>query len=116
MFLLAGVALVIDVVTIALDISVAPWIVQVVRLIWSVGLGIGIAVLSYSELMGFGQLSQRYALTVPYLSQGRDDLRQAVSIDSTHAAQTAIRAVGVEALREAGDWLALHSQRQVRPV
>lgn len=116
MFVLAGIALFIDVVTIALDISVVPGIVQVVRLTWSVGLGIGIAVLSYSELMGFGQLSQRYALTVPYLSQGRDDLRQAVSIDSQQAAQAVVRGVGVEALREAGDWLALHSQRQVRPV
>lgn len=116
MFLLAGLALFIDVVTIALGISAAPWIVQVVRLTWSVGLGIGIAVLSYSELMGFGQLSQRYALTVPYLSQGRDDLRQAVSIDAQQAAQAVVRVVGVEALREAGDWLALHSQRQVRPV
>lgn len=115
-FALAVSALVVDMIGIVLALPVQEWLAQALRLTWSLGVGIGIAIVSYSELMGFSQLSQRYALTVPYLRQGRDDLRKALEIGSDSAAQAVIRTAGTESLREAGDWLILHSQRQVRPV
>jgi len=115
-FAIAVVALILNMAGIVFVLPWDSWLMQALPLMWSVGMGIGIATVSYSELMGFSQLGQRYSLTVPHLRQGRDDLRNAVAIDSVAAAQGVLRAAGSEALREAGDWLVLHSQRQVRPV
>jgi len=115
-FSVAVVALILNMASIIFALPWDSWLMEALPLMWSVGLGIGIAIVSYSELMGFSQLGQRYSLTVPYLRQGRDDLWNAVANDSIAAAQGVLRAAGTEALREAGDWLVLHSQRQVRPV
>jgi len=116
MVVLAAAGLLADITVLVTTVDVPEWVTTVLRLVWSVGLGFGAAVISYDELMGNRELSRRYALMMPKLSQGVSDLDRAQASGLERAAQGVVRGVGTETLREASDWLALHSQRTVRPI
>lgn len=85
---------------------------QGVGLIWALGIGGGVGLFTYGELMGYGELSRRYALLVPRLQEAAAALAKATSVKES---QAVIQEAGIVALRESGDWLVLHSQQHVRP-
>jgi len=87
--------------------------VTVCHVMWGVGVAFAAAFVAYSELMGFEQLSRRYRLSAATFRQALTDLDNAVTSEGR---RTVIRMTGIEALREAGDWLALHATKDVRPV
>jgi len=86
---------------------------QIVGLIWALGIGGGVGLFSYGELMGYGELGRRYALLVPSLTDAWASLANSNSVEE---AQIVVRNAGLAALREAGDWLTLHTQSNVRPL
>ena len=86
---------------------------QVVGLIWALGIGGGVGLFTYGELMGYGELSRRYALLVPSLQEAAAALAKSTSVEESTAV---IQDAGLAALQESGDWLALHSQQHVRPL
>jgi len=86
---------------------------QIVGLIWALGIGGGVGLFSYGELMGYGELGRRYALLVPNLTDASAALACTTSVGE---AQIVVRNAGLAALREASDWLTLHTQSNVRPL
>ena len=94
---------------VALDASA----VSVCHALWGIGVACAAASVAYSEIMGFEHVSRRYQLSAATFRQSLSDLSRA---DSEQGRQVVVRAAGIEALREAGDWLALHATRGVRPV
>lgn len=86
---------------------------QVVGLIWALGIGGGVGLFTYGELMGYGELSRRYVLLVPSLQEAAAALAKSASVEESRAV---IQDAGLAALQESGDWLALHSQQHVRPL
>jgi len=79
----------------------------------TLGVACAAAFVAYSELMGFEQLSRRYRLSAATFRQALIDLDRT---DSAEGRRSVIRMTGIEALREAGDWLALNATKDIRPV
>jgi hypothetical protein len=114
----AVIALIADIAIVAGDLVVPEWLRLVMQMIWAVGAAATIALVSYSEIMGFKELAARYSVAVPIFEQGEIELARlkntpgATESDVRNVAQV----VGRRALRESGDWFALQAGREVRPV
>ena len=115
---LAVLALFADIAAVASGLVVPEWLRIAIHIIWSVGLAITIALVSYSEIMGFKQLSARYSVAAPIFEQGEAELaRLGLQTGiSEFDVRAVVQVVGRRALRESGDWFALHAGREVRPV
>jgi len=115
---LAVLALLADIAVVAGGLSVPGWLQIAIHIIWSLGLATTIALVSYSEIMGFKQLSARYTVAAPIFEQGEIELaRLGIKIGTSDLdVRSVVQVVGRRALRESGDWFALHAGREVRPV
>ncbi len=112
----AGLALGSEALAILTNLEFAFGFGDYLSLVWTLSVGGAVALISYGELMGFGQLARRYEISASYFRQGVLDLQRAELLESTQACADVARDVGLEALREASDWLAMQSERKVRPV
>lgn len=113
---IACIALAVDAAVIVAGAAWSNWLVDLLRFTWSMGLGGAVALISYGELMGYSQLARRYELSAEQFRQGLHDLDWADQGGNAHAHQQVALSVGREALRESSDWLAMQSERRVRPV
>ena len=102
-----------DVMQLVLGVDLDARFVSWCFVLRGVGVACAAAFVAYSELMGFEQVSRRYQLSAAHFRQALVDFDRA---DTNEGRLSVVRVMGIEALREAGDWLALHATRGVRPV
>lgn len=107
-----------DMVIVIASFDLPLWTWVALRMVWTSGFALTIALVSYGEIMGFKQLSARYAVALPIFDHGLAELRRLAQSENVSESdeQKIIWIVGRQALREAGDWFALQSAHEVRPV
>ena len=115
-FAVAGVALLIDASNIFLGGNASSNVEVLSRLAWALGLGIGISLISYGELIGHKQLARRYSLVAKAFRRGKNNLDQASEVGSHQMAQAVILDIGKYSLEESSSWLATQTERAIRPI
>jgi hypothetical protein len=77
--------------------------------------GIAAALASYSERLGFAAQAQQYE-RMRLLFRRADELLPNDLHGQAHQIWQLYRQLGIEALKESADWVAIYRQRPIKPI